>query len=234
MTPAQAPTRPAAKECKGLPPLQSGDRLAREEFERRYDAMPELKKAELIEGVVYVGSPVSHRYHSNPHFSFGSWLGRYVDATPGVEGGDNGSVKLDLNNEPQPDNYLIILPHCGGQALIDADGYIAGAPEWVGEVAASSVSYDLHDKLEAYRKNQVMEYVVWRVHDQAIDWFIRRGDQFDKLLPGADGLYRSEAFPGLWLDPAAMIAGDRQGVVKAVEAGIASVEHGAFVRRLKG
>lgn len=234
MTPVRTPARPKVPVPEPLPPLQSGDRLNRDEFERRYDTMPELKKAELIEGVVYVGSPVTHRYHSNPHFGFTGWLSRYVDATPGVEGGDNGSVKLDLKNEPQPDNYLIILPNSGGQVCLDEDGYIVGAPEWVGEVAASTASYDLHDKLEAYRKNQVKEYVVWRVHDRAIDWFIRHGDQFEKLLPGSDGLYRSEIFPGLWLDPVGMIAGDRQAVVKAVEAGIASAEHAAFVAKLKG
>jgi Uma2 family endonuclease len=148
MTLIQAPPR-SAPEPQTKPPLQSGDRLDREEFERRYEAMPHLKKAELIEGVVYVGSPVTHRHHGNPHFRFTGWLGRYVDATPGVEGGDNSSLKLGPKNEPQPDTCLIILPEHGGQVQIDEDGYVIGAPEWVGEVAASSASYDLHDKRKA-------------------------------------------------------------------------------------
>ena len=39
-------------------PLEHGDHLTREEFERRYEAMPHVRKAELIEGVVYMPSPV--------------------------------------------------------------------------------------------------------------------------------------------------------------------------------
>src|SRR5436309_8264079 len=145
------------------PPLENGDRLTRAEFERRYDAMPELKKAELIEGVVYMGSPVSHGGHRNPHFRHIGWLDRYATATPGVDGGDNSSLRLDLDNMPQPDAFLYILPERGGQARIADDGYLAGAPELIAEVASSSVSYDLHQKLHAYRRNGVREYLVWRV-----------------------------------------------------------------------
>src|SRR5947209_10401644 len=120
------------------PPLEPGDRLTREEFERRYDAMPRLKKAELIEGVVYMPSPVRHHRHSRPQFRLITWLGTYEAATPGVQGGDNGTARLDLDNEPQPDAYLFVDPDCGGQARISADDYVELAPEQVGEVAASS------------------------------------------------------------------------------------------------
>src|SRR4051812_13988373 len=145
-----------------VPPLQNGDRLTRAEFERRYDATPGLKKAELIEGVVYMPPPVSHTDHSAPHFDLITWLGQYRVATPGFSGGDNGSLRLDLDNMPQPDAYLLILPSHGGQARIDEDGYVVGAPELVAEVAASSASYDLDVKLNAYRRNGVREYIVWR------------------------------------------------------------------------
>src|SRR6478672_7958326 len=101
-----------------IPLLQNGDRLTRPEFERRYDAMPHLKKAELIEGVVYMPSPVSFGKHSSPHFNLIAWMGQYCAATPGVVGGDNGSVRLDLDNMPQPDAFLLTLPECGGQARI--------------------------------------------------------------------------------------------------------------------
>ena len=107
----------------------------RDEFERRYDAMPRLRKAELIEGVVYMPSPVRHRRHGRPHFRLICWLGVYEAATPGVEGGDNGTIRLDLDNDPQPDAYLLIAPERGGQARISADDYVELAPELVAEVA---------------------------------------------------------------------------------------------------
>ena len=215
-----------------IPPLENGDRLTRPEFERRYEAMPGLKKAELIEGVVYVPSPVSHTNHGGPHFDVIGWLGLYRMSTPGVEGGDNSSLRLDLDNMPQPDAFLMILASHGGQARIDADGYVAGAPELIAEVAASSVSYDLHDKLDAYRRNGVREYVVWRVLDQAIDWFILREGRYEPLLLDAAGLYKSEAFSGLWLDPAALLRGDLAAVAQVQQQGLASPEHAAFVARL--
>src|SRR6516164_2779902 len=80
----------------GIPPLESGDRLSRAEFERRYDAMPELKRAELIEGEVYVSSPVRVRRHGKPHILLGGWLATYFADTPGLEAGDNSSIRLDL------------------------------------------------------------------------------------------------------------------------------------------
>lgn len=229
-----------------VPPLQNGDRLTAEEFERRYDAMPGLKKAELINGVVYLGaaeslngeccmsSPVSQVYHSGRHFDLITWLGFYRTSTPGVEGGDSGSLRLSMGeNEPQPDAFLRILPECGGQSRTSPDGFVLGAPEHISEVAASSVSYDLHAKLDAYQRNGVLEYVVWRVYDREIDWFVLVGDRYEKALLDPDGLYRSKVFPGLWLDPAALIRGGMQAVFQAVQRGVATPEHAAFVARLQ-
>jgi Uma2 family endonuclease len=225
---SEPPSRPPA-----IPPLQNGDRLTRPEFERRYDAMPGLKKAELVEGVVYMPSPVSHVNHGRPHFQVIGWLGMYSMATPGVQGGDNSSLRLDLDNEPQPDAFLMVPRDRGGQTEIDAEGYIASAPELIVEVAASSVSYDLHDKLNAYRRNGALEYVVWRVLDQAIDWFILREGRYERLAPDASGLYKSEVFPGLWLDPAALLRGDLVTMTEVLQQGLASPEHAAFVARLQ-
>ena len=214
-----------------VPPLQDGDRLTRTEFERRYEAMPELKKAELIEGVVHMGSPVSANNHAEPHFDLITLLGLYRLHTPGVVGGDNATLRLDLDNEPQPDAYLRILPEFGGQSVLDEKGYVSGAPELVAEVAASSVSYDLHDKLNAYRRNQVREYLVWRVRDREVDWFVLREGQFEKLPLGSDGLLRSEVLPGLWIDPQAVIARDAAKMFQVAMQGVASPEHKAFLAR---
>jgi Uma2 family endonuclease len=216
---------------RAVRPLQAGDRLTRAEFERRYAAMTAIKKAELIEGVVYMPSPVSTEDHGAPHFAVISWLGAYQAHTPGVQGADNATVRLDLDNEPQPDALLRIPAAAGGRSRLQ-DGFVTGAPELVVEVAASSASYDLHDKLNAFRRNGVEEYVVWRTLDKEISWFVLREGRYD-LLPLLDGLYRSEVFPGLWLDPAALIAGDLARVFAAVAQGVATPEHRAFADRLR-
>jgi Uma2 family endonuclease len=215
-----------------VPPLENGDRLTRAEFERRYDAMPGLKKAELIEGEVYMPSPVRHGRHSHPHSRVVTWLGNYETSTPGVQAGDNGSIRLDVDNEPQPDGYLMIRPERGGQAGISEDDYIEGAPELVAEVASSSASYDLGRKLNAYRRNGVREYVVWRVRDGQVDWFVNREGRFEPLTQPADGILRSEIFPGLWLDPAALVCDDQVRVAAVLQQGLNSPEHATFIERL--
>jgi hypothetical protein len=212
--------------------LQSGDRLTVEEFERRYDAMPNLKKAELIEGVVYVGSPVSED-HGAPHLDFTTLFGIYCWATPGVLGGDNVSILIDQRNMVQPDAYLRIDSRCGGRSRLGPDRYIIGSPEMIGEIAVTSANYDLHDKLNVYRRSGVQEYIVWRVWDQAIDWFVLRDGNYERLQPGADGVYRSEVLPGLWLDIAALLRGDMATVARVAQEGIASAEHAAFVDRVR-
>src|SRR5438128_1386255 len=225
-----SPLRASSPEA--VPPLENGDTLTRAEFERRYAAMPHLKKAELIEGVVYVPSPVRYRHHGAPHALLVSWLGQYAAGTPGVGVSDNSTVRLDLDNEPQPDALLLIDPTCGGQTHFSSDDYIEGSPELVAEVASSSVSYDLHAKLHAYRRNGVREYIVWRVLEQAIDWFVLRAGQYEPLPVDANGLLRSEVFPGLWLDPGALLRGELATVLAIVQQGLASPEHATFVARL--
>ena len=141
---ARGPARPTR-----APLLENGDRLTRAEFERRCEAQPDLKKAELIEGVVHMPSPPRFRNHGRPQGTLVGWLFAYAAATPGVQLGDNSTVRLDLDNEPQPDAALFIDPEAGGQARVDEDDYIEGVPELVAEIAASSASCDLHDKLHA-------------------------------------------------------------------------------------
>ena len=212
-------------------PLEPGDHLTRDEFERRYDAMPGLKKAELINGVVFMPSLVSWERHATPHVDLGTWLGTYRLFTPGTAAGDNGSVRLDDENVPQPDLALIILPAHGGRTRLAADGDLEGGPELVAEVSSSSASIDLNSKLRLYQQHGVREYVVWRVREDAVDWFVLRQAQFVPLAPGPDGVFRSEVFPGLWLDPAALIARDPR-LLTVLQQGLASPEHAAFVAQL--
>lgn len=219
---------PVAQENPPPPPLNSGDRLTRAQFERIYAAHPEIKKAELIEGVVYVPSPTRHREHGKPHFHTIGWLNLYSAATPGVEGSDNATLRLDFENEPQPDGLLRLLPEYGGNSKVGEDGYLEGAPELIVEVAASSASYDLNQKKRVYARSGVAEYIVFIAHEQRVIWFILREGVYEELQPDASGLLKSEQFPGLWLLPEALIEGEIARLMEALQKGIASREHKAF------
>jgi Uma2 family endonuclease len=216
----------------GLPILEGGDRLSRAEFERRYQAMPEAKKAELIEGVVYVASPLRYRQHGRPHSNIMTWLGVYETATPGVESADNPTVRLDLDNEPQPDALLRIDEARGGQSRISEDDYIEGAPELIVEIAASSASYDLHDKLRAYRRNGVREYLVWLTQEQAFRWYVLVEGEYVLQQPDDQGILRSQGFPGLQLAVEALLAGDMERVLAVLQEGMGSEAHRLFVQTL--
>jgi Uma2 family endonuclease len=227
-----ASTEPGAHDGAILP-LESGDRLTRDEFERRYATMPPDLKCELVEGVVYVASPVRQRHHGRPHSHLQGWLCQYEASTPGVESGDNSTARLDLINEPQPDGVLFVKPEHGGQVQIDPDGYLAGAPDLVAEITASTASYDLHDKLQAFLRTGVREYLVVRVRDRQVDWLVLREGQYRRLEPAPDGSLRSTVFPGLWLDPAALLRGDLPAVLALVQQGVASPEHAEFAAWLR-
>ena len=180
-----------------------------------------------------MSSAVRFELHGKQHADVMGWLGVYRVHTPGVSVGDNSTVRLDLENEPQPDAIMLIDPTCGGQAQLDADGYIANAPELAGEVASSSASMDMNVKMRVYRRNGVREYLVWRIRDKAIDWFVLRQTRYELLPLGADGIYRSEVFPGLWLEAAALVRGDVARVHDVLHQGLTSSEHAAFVASLQ-
>lgn len=213
-----------------LPPLDNGDRLTRYEFERRYHAMPQVKKAELIEGIVYMPSPLRLKGHGEPHSTLIGWLFLYKASTLGIGLADNTTVRLDADNEPQPDALLRLEK--GGKSSISTDDYVEGAPELIAEIAASSASYDLHDKLIVYRRNQVQEYLIWRVYDRELDWFELMQGDYQPLMSDTGGIYRSRVFPGLWLDKVALLSDNLARVIEVVQQGINSPEHQNFVKSL--
>lgn len=215
-----------------VPPLESGDRLDRYDFERRYNALPPSRKAELIEGVVYIPAALRFVSHGRPHALMMAWLSDYWLATPGVELGDNPTVRLDIDNEPQPDAVLLIDAQAGGQSRLSDDDYIEGAPELVVEIAASSAAIDLRDKKTAYQRNGVREYLVWRVFDRKLDWFHLQAGEFVRQTPNAEGIIQSQVFPGLWLADSALIENDMPRVLSVLQAGLDSAEHTAFVQQL--
>ena len=212
------------------PPLQSGDRLSRDEFNRRWEASPQIKHAELIFGVAYVQAPIS-LLHGDAHGQIIHWLGSYAMATPGTFFAGNTSILLGKDSQPEPDAHLRIAPSHGGQSAT-SEKCLEGAPELVAEIAASSASYDLHDKRELYRQHGVLEYLVWRVYDNEVDWFVLREGVYQQLPPGADGVLRSECFPGLWLDRTSLLTGKLAAVIQRLQAGLATAEHADFAARL--
>lgn len=214
-----------------LPPLEAGDHLDQPTFHARYEAMPRGFRAELLEGVVYMPSPMK-RPHDRQQFKLVSWLDWYELATPGVEGGSGPTVILYPDSEPQPDGCLYLLPTKGGQLRFTEDEYLAGAPELVVEIASSTESYDLHEKKRVYERAGVREYLVVALRQQRVFWFELRDGRFHELPPDVDGLYRSRVFPGLWLDPAALLRLDSARLREVLNDGLASPLHAAFVAQL--
>ncbi len=219
--------------AKHLPPLENGDRLDQTTFHARYEAMSEEVRAELIGGIVYMSSPLKRR-HGRIGTRFIRWLGEYEEATPGTEVVDNATQVLGPESEPQPDACLFILPEFGGQTWEDENGYLNGAPELIGEIAWSTESIDLNEKKIDYEKAGVVEYLVVALRLNKVFWFARRRGKFKELAPGPDGILRSRVFPGLWLDPAALLRCDSKRLMAVVRQGLASPEHAAFLAKLAG
>ena len=214
----------------GVPTLVNGDRLSQEEFHRRYEAMPEDFKAELIGGIVYVASPTK-RQHGDALLALSGVVFSYLKATPGVEASSDATTILGGRSEPRPDLLLRIRPECGGQSSTQED-YYAGPPELIAEVAHSSAAIDLHAKREDYEAAGVLEYVVVCLREGEIRWFVLEQRSYRELPPSADGVFRSRTFPGLWVDSAALLEHRVNQLATVLERGLASDEHAAFVKGL--
>jgi Uma2 family endonuclease len=213
------------------PPLNPGDCLTRTEFERRYATHPEIKKAELLNGVVYMPSP-TRVIHSQAHALAVLWLGSYAVATPGLRVDDNVTVRLGPEDEVQPDALLRVEQERGGKTRLTPDGYLEGSPELVVEIAASSAAYDLHVKRDVYARSGVEEYIAVQVYERQVSWFGLHDGGYATFAEGEDGILRSERFPGLWLDPTALLAGNARRVLDALQSGLATPEHSAFAAQL--
>jgi Uma2 family endonuclease len=212
-------------------PLTMGDKLTRKEFLRRWQLHPEIKRAELIGGIVYMPpSPVSAE-HGDYDNTIATWVGVYRAATPGCAANSNATTLL-LQDCSQPDGQLRLLPEYGGSSRIGDDGYVHGPPELAAEICKSSAAYDLHQKLALYQQAGVQEYLAVLIYEQEIRWHVLAGDTYQLLPPDADGVWRSRVFPGLWLDGAALVRGDAAGVLAKLQKGLASAEHRAFVEQL--
>jgi Uma2 family endonuclease len=213
-----------------IPPLVDGQRLDRATFHERYEAMPPETRAELIDGVVVMSSPAGVG-HGTFWVTVTGWLFHFFRGVPGLQAAADATVLLDDRAEPQPDLQLFIAPELGGQIRLE-HGYVAGAPELVIEIAKSSKKTDLGPKLKDYERTGVVEYVVVALDPDAVHWFVRRGDRFESMPPGPDGVFRSQVFPGLWLDPGALFSADLNRLVATLDRGRATPAHAAFVASL--
>ena len=213
-----------------LPPLVAGQRLDQPTFHERYEAMPPGTKAELVGGIVYMPSPMSYE-HSEADDCAAGWIFNYRASTPGLKGGGGATTKLGPFGEVQPDRQIRIPQELGGQSRI-IDNYVTGAPEFIFEVSKSSLAYDLGEKLADYEGAGVLEYVVAALDDREVHWFTRRDRRFEAHPAGPDGIFRSPAFPGLWLEPNAFFDDDLPRLMAVLNQGLATPEHAAFVARL--
>ena len=213
------------------PMLEPGDHLDQPAFHARYNAMPEEVKAELVGGVVYMPAAL-RRPHGRSSGLLVHWLRAYEDDTLGVEVCDNTTTILGENSEPQPDACLIVQPEFGGQMRETEDEYLQGAPELVGEVASSTESYDLHSKKRDYERAGVREYVVVALRQRKVFWFVNREGKYEEKQPDADGVFRSEVFPGLWLDPQALVELNGRRLLEVLRQGLATPGHADFAAQL--
>jgi Uma2 family endonuclease len=205
-------------------PLHAGDHLSASEFLRRYEAMGDQVKAELINGIVYIMFPAHFEAHGVPDSIIQTWLGHFAAYTPSVHHATGPTIKLSRADVPQPDSLLLIKPEAGGNCRITADDYISGAPEFVAEVSASSASYDSREKMEAYLRAGVREYLIWRTYDKAVDWFVLQEDEYVRLPPDADDIIRSPHLSGLWLNMKALLTHDRAAVLRTLDEGLKARE----------
>lgn len=212
------------------PPLAAGDTLTREEFLSRWEAHPEIKLAELIKGIVYMPSPIGVE-HSDMDGDVGTWLGVYHAATPGTASGRNGTSFL-LDDSPQPDLNLRLLPEYGGRSWTQ-DDFLHGVPELLVEVCKSSASYDLHAKLDLYQEARVPEYLAILIYEKQIRWHVLKDAAYQIVPADSDGLWRSRIFPGLWLEGQALLTGDLRQVLNRLHEGMQSEEYKDFVERLR-
>jgi len=231
-----------------IPPLRDGDRLSGAEYWRRYLASPEGTRAELLSGVVYLHrrgegdrfpedahmAPANDGLHGEPQMGLSTWIGHYAVYTTGTRASLQPTLNLPTSQtKPEPDSLLRVLPECGGGSRHDAKGWLHGVPELVCEMANTSAATDLGVKYDNYEANGIAEYIVWRTAAGLFDWFVLKRKTYVPLAPDpADGYLKSIAFPGLWLDVAALLAGDGRTVLAVLQKGLATAEHAAFEAKL--
>lgn len=217
---------------KRFPLLETGYHLSAEDFHARYQQMPDVR-AELIEGIVYMASPL-YTPHGDGHWLLTAICGAYTLETPGVTGSIATSVRLDGKNEFQPDAHLRIDPEAGGRTQNPERKMIVGGPEFVIEISNTTLDMDVHEKFEVYQRDGVLEFLIWQLQESRLELFRLVEGTFQRIAPDEAGILRSEVMPGLWLNVPAILADDKAAAAKTIRDGLNSAEHTEFVKRLQG
>ncbi len=225
-------SRKRMKPVPFVPPFQNGDAMDQPTFHALYVGTPKGFRAELIEGIVYMASPVQLR-HGGPSLKVSQWLGAFADELEGSQAYNEITAILAANSEPQPDHTLIVLPEAGGQTRENIDGFLVGAPELALEISNTTALIDLHAKKTMYERYGVREYIVVESKRQVVHWFIRRGDMFVPLKQDALGLLKSKCFPGLWLDPKALFERSAKRLLAVLQQGLTTPDHAKFAAKLR-
>lgn len=208
--------------------LAPGDRMGLEEFLERWEQSPELKFAELIDGVVYMPSPLSvphSRFDGRAH----SLLGYYGLRSGVCEIFPNATWIL-RGSAPQPDLAVALSPEYGGKMEAAPRDLATGLPELVVEVCRSSRSYDLGPKLALYQRGGVPEYLAILVEERRFEWRILDQGHY-RLMEASDGIFRSRILPGLWIDEPAFWRADGSRLLAVVDQGLTSPEFLEFKQR---
>jgi len=231
MTTATSPSaRELSRTASAAQTLHNGDRLPQAEFHRRYLQYPEDVCIELLGGIVYMASPTCLQ-HGCYQAELSALFVLYKAGTPGVEATGDATVILNEANETQPDVLLRVLPEYGGRSHTTEQDFVEGSPELIAEIAYSRVAIDLHVKVNQYQQAGVLEYIVVSLEEAELRWFDLQANAI--INPTGDGILRSHAFPGLWLDPGALIDRNTSRSVKVLGHALKSEEHAEFVRRLE-
>ncbi len=209
--------------------LSEGMPLSRAEF----DQLGECRGLERLNGRLCLPpAAFRHRDHGQPHAILAFWATSYIASTSGIEISVASTVKMDADNDPEPDLSLFRTKSFGGRVILDPEGYLVGAPELAAEVSASTTYKDLTVKYKLYQKHGVNEYIVWNTEVGKFDWFELHDGRYQLRPTPEDGIYRSSVFPGLWLDYQSLQAFDYQGVLATLQSGFATPEHAKFVQQL--
>jgi Uma2 family endonuclease len=191
--------------------------MDRDEFLSRWERMPDVKFAELIDGVVYMPSPVGFE-HMDHDGDMHVLLAHYVGHVRTCKLYPNGTW-LMLESAPQPDVALALMPEHGGRMKV-VDGFATGTPELAVEITRSSRSYDLGPKLALYQRAGVPEYLAVLLEERRIEWRVLNQDGRYEFIEPVAGAYRSRVFPGLWLNEPAFWRGDTGEMLATLKAGL--------------
>jgi Uma2 family endonuclease len=215
-----------------LPPLVHRERLDQPTFHARYSAMPPEFRAELVDGVVVIRERRVRARHGTTSAALVYALVRYEQYTPGVSVALRVSTILGDADELHPDVSVRLR---GGQCCVGEDDLLHGCPDLVCEIVdRETESHDLIAKRSAYDRHGAREYLAVLVHAGRHISFVRRSAGLVEEEPAPDHLWRSRAFPGLWLDPVALLAGDLNRLAVVLEQGVATPAHAAFAAELGG